>query len=98
MPKLALSPFVAALVAALAAPAALAQSRGPVIPNYQQPEKQGVAPAAPSGSDIDLVGPTAAQQARAKAAAEAKAKAEAEAKAKADQKARDEAAAQVRAQ
>ncbi|HUJ25069.1 MAG TPA: hypothetical protein VLW85_03560 [Myxococcales bacterium] len=97
-----------AVFALLAAFAASAQSRGPVIPNYQDPSKQ--APASPAAAaakpdEVDLVGPTAAQQKRAaeakaaaeKAAAEkkareeadAKARAEAEAKAKADADARD---------
>ncbi|TMA18432.1 MAG: hypothetical protein E6J88_19365, partial [Deltaproteobacteria bacterium] len=71
---------VLALFAALAAVPAFAQSRGPVVPNFQQP----------ASNDVDLVGPTAAQQARAKAAADAKAKADADAKAAADKKAREE--------
>src|SRR3954469_2959725 len=101
-----LKSYVPVLIAFLTAPA-FAQSRGPVVPNFKEPEKQApvtAAPAAPA-SDIDLVGPTAAQQARSKAAAEAKAKADAdakaqaEAKAKADaDKARAEAEARLRAQ
>ena len=91
---------IAAVAAALiAASPAFAQPRGPVVPNFQQPDKQAAAPApAAPATEIDLVGPTAAQQARAQAAAEAKAKAEAEAKAAADQQARDEATARLRAQ
>jgi hypothetical protein len=46
--------------------------------------------------EVDLVGPTEAQQARAKAQAEAKAKAEAEARASAEKKAREEAEAKAR--
>lgn len=89
-----------AVCAALVAVPAFAQSRGPVVPNFQEPQKQAPASAAPAApaEGIDLVGPTAAQKARAKAAADAKAKADADAKAAAEQKARDEAAAKLKAQ
>src|SRR5437879_2648058 len=86
---------ILALFAAFAAVPAFAQSRGPVVPNFQQPEKQATAPAS---NDVDLVGPTAAQQARVKAAADAKAKADTETKATADKKAREESEAKLRAQ
>jgi hypothetical protein len=81
--------------------AALAQSRGPVVPNFQQPDAQQPAPeAAPAvkADDVDLVGPTESQKKRAQAAAEAKARAEAEAKARAEAEARVAAEAKVRAE
>ena len=89
---------VAVAAVLIGATPAFAQSRGPVVPTFQQPDKQAAAPAAPPAGDIDLVGPTEAQRARAQAAAEARIKAEAEAKAAADKQARDEAAARLRAQ
>ena len=86
---------------ALFAFAASAQSRGPVVPNFQEPEKQAVAPApaaARADDSIDLVGPTDAQKQRAKDAAAALAKADAEAKAAAEKKAKDESAGKAKAE
>jgi len=83
-------------VAALAlATGARADDRRVVIPGSAA--SQGPAPAKHADDAVDLVGPTAAQQARAKAAAEAKAKAEAEAKARAEAETRAKAEAETRA-
>ena len=90
----------ALLVLSLAS-AALAQSRGPVVPNFQQPDAQQPAPAAApavKADDVDLVGPTESQKKRAQAAAEAKVRAEADAKARAEAEARVAAEAKVRAE
>ena len=85
------------LVAASVSPAR-AQDRQVVIPGAPA-EAAPVAAAKPAEDHLDLVGPTDAQKARAKAAAEAqqKARLEAEAKAAAEARARSEAEARAKA-
>lgn len=90
-----------ALLVLTLASAGFAQTRGPVVPNFQQPEAQQPAPSAapaPKADDVDLVGPTEAQQKRAQAAAEAKVRAEAEARARAEAEARLAAEAKLKAE
>ncbi len=85
----------AVLVLTLAFPA-LAQSRGPVLPNFQQPDAPQPAPSAPASraDEVDLVGPTEAQQRRTRAAAESRERALVESNARVEAEAR--AAAEAR--
>lgn len=93
----------------VAAAGARAQSRGPVMPSFQDNREQNLpaaaaapapAPAAPApapAESIELVGQTPGQIARAKEAAAAKAKADAEAKSRAEAEAMKQAEADAKA-